>query len=347
MTAPLRAVVVDDSPLFRVVLRDALRTLPGVSVVGNASDGEEAVRKITELRPDVVTLDVEMPGMNGIDVLRRLKADGCGASVIMVSRHTAAGADVTTEALLEGAFDFVLKPGGADVVASKAALAGRIGEILAAARVSETATPPGRPEEQIASRRRRAELVLIGSSTGGPETLREIVPQLPAGLPAPVVIVQHMPAGYTASLARRLDSLSPLAVREAADGDRLRAGEVLIAPGGRHLELVRVGPHLDARLTDEPPEHGCRPAVDVLYRSAFETAHDRAILAVILTGMGRDGTDGAAVLKDLSARVIAQHADGCVVYGMPKAVIDAGLADRILPRDQIAAAIMAECGVWA
>jgi two-component system chemotaxis response regulator CheB len=341
-------VVVDDSALFRALIRDALRKIPGASVVGNAGDGNRALEKIAALDPDVVTLDVEMPDKNGIQVLREMKTRGDRARVIMVSRHTAVGAQITTDALMEGAFDFVLKPSGSSADTNRAKLRDALGSIMAAVResyldsvgvpsadeTSETAAATGTSS--------RCELVLIGSSTGGPDALRQILPALPASFRSPVLVVQHMPAKYTASLANRLNEICSLEVAEAADGDPIRPGRILIAPGGRQMGMAIVKGALVVRLTDDPPEKGCRPSVDYLFRSAFEAAPQKRMLGVILTGMGSDGADGCALLKDCGGRIVAQHAQGCVVYGMPKSVIDRGLADRVIHLDRIAAAFCGE-----
>ena len=344
----LRVVVVDDSALFRALIRDALVKFSGVSVVGNAEDGNVALEKIAALNPDVVTLDVEMPGKDGIQVLREIKASQQLARVIMVSRHTAAGAQVTTDALMEGAFDFVLKPSGSSVDENRREIRDALGSILAAVRESYLDSVDGPVAENAIERTgtlsesARCDLVLIGSSTGGPDALRQILPALPASFRSPVLVVQHMPAKYTASMARRLNEICPLTVSEAADGEPIRPGKILIAPGGRQMGIANVNGTLAVRLTDDPPERSCRPAVDYLFRSAFEVASHRKLLGVILTGMGSDGTEGCALLKDCGSRILAQHAQGCVVYGMPKSVIDHGLADRVIPLERIAAAICYE-----
>ena len=249
---------------------------------------------------------------------------------------------------MEGAFDFVLKPSGSSADASRRELQEALGSILAAVRESYLDSVDGPVAENAVeltgtlSESARCDLVLIGSSTGGPDALRQILPALPASFRSPVLVVQHMPPKYTASMARRLNEICPLKVAEASDGEPIRPGTILIAPGGRQMGIVNVNSTLAVRLTDDPPEKSCRPAVDYLFRSAFETASHRKLLGVILTGMGSDGTEGCALLKDCGGRVLAQHSQGCVVYGMPKSVIDRGLADRVIPLDRIAAALRRE-----
>ncbi|SFH74697.1 protein-glutamate methylesterase/protein-glutamine glutaminase [Planctomicrobium piriforme] len=341
-------VVVDDSALFRCLIRDALREIPGASVIGNADSGAAAIEKIAELNPEVVTLDVEMPGMSGIDVLREMKRRSLRTRVIMVSRLTDAGAQVTTESLLEGAFDFVLKPSGPNPAENRQQLKLALADKIAAVLASRDDEPgpirqaPSRPSRSDAPT--RCDALLIGTSTGGPDALRRVLPLLPQDFPVPVLVVQHMPAQYTKSLATRLDSLCPLHVVEAEHRQRVEPGTIYIAPGGWHMQVARPDPdRVLINLTDDPPEHGSRPSVDVLFRSAVNVYGPRA-LGVILTGMGRDGAAGCAALKSAGGRVIAQHHEGCVVYGMPKAVVEAGLADFCLPLDRVSDAILRQTG---
>jgi two-component system chemotaxis response regulator CheB len=344
----LRVVVVDDSSFFRALIRDCLREIDGIAIVGNAANGNVALEQIQKLDPDVITLDVEMPGMDGIQVLREMKARGHRAQAIMVSRHTAAGAQVTTDALMEGAFDFVHKPSGSDVTQNKTELRNALSTILEVVRSSSTALDSVVPVDDANELQPHeqgslpCEIVLIGSSTGGPDALRRILPALPADFPAPILIVQHMPPKYTASLASRLNDLCALDVVEAADGTQIESGRILIAPGGYQMGITKIHGKLVTNLTDAPPEHSCRPAVDYLFRSAFETLPQKRMLGVILTGMGSDGTEGCALLKDCGARIVSQHADGCVVYGMPKSVAESGLADRIVRLKHVATVLCQE-----
>ncbi len=284
----------------------------------------------------------------------------------MVSSLTANGAQITMDALMEGAFDFIHKPGGPDAAVNRQTLLVALSEKIAIFRDSRTdrivrprpallprssrwiltrAVPPPllRVVAKISETKEPSltdcEAVLIGTSTGGPVALREVLALLPGDFPVPILIVQHMPAQYTHSLARRLNEASQLEVVEACDGMTLEPGWAFLAPGGRHMKVVRRGNRNKIQITDDPPENSCRPAVDYLFRSAVEVFGGK-VLAVIMTGMGRDGTEGCRQLKERGAFVIAQHPEGCVVYGMPKAVADEQLANQIVPLDQIAGAVM-------
>ena len=322
--------------------------MPDVEVVGAAKSGPQALEMAAELDPDLMTLDVRMPGGDGLMVLRELRKRRSRTRAIMVSSLTATGAQVTTDALMEGAFDFIQKPGGADAAANRRLLAESLAEKIAIFRASlkgetQRPVPAQTSPARAASRNERSaqscQAVLIGTSTGGPVALREVLTQLPADLPVSVLIVQHMPAQYTHSLAERLNEISPLEVVEACDGMQLEPGWAFLAPGGRQMKIVRRGHRTRIQITDDPPENSCRPSVDYLFRSAIDTlAGD--VVAVMMTGMGRDGTEGCRELKRRGAYVIAQHPDGCTVFGMPKSVIDEKLADEIVPLNQIAPAIL-------
>lgn len=343
----LRVLVVDDSALYRQLVKNVLRDCRDVNVVGVAKGGEEALQLIDELAPDLLTLDVRMPGMDGIEVLRELKRRRCPAKALMLSGLTAAGAKVTTDALLEGAFDFILKPSGPDAAANRHALSLALVEKIEALRLGggvrtgrsprpkPAALPSRSGDHDVIESTDRFAVVLIGTSTGGPIALREVLPAFPADFPLPVLVVQHMPAQYTHSLAERLNEASPLEVVEGCDGMSLEAGWAYIAPGGRHMKVHMRAGKPTLHITDDAPENSCRPAVDVLFRSAAEVFGGKAI-AVIMTGMGRDGVEGCRLLKQQGAFIIAEHPDTCVVYGMPKAVIEEHLADRVIPRDAIA-----------
>ncbi len=347
----IRILVVDDSALYRQLVRNVLRDVPGVEVVGTAGSGQEALDQVDLLAPDLLTLDVNMPGIDGIEVLRVLRKRSCPAKAIMLSGLTAEGAQITTDALLEGAFDFILKPSGANAEANRRALLAALTEKIQAYRASQergtatrsTTTAPSPVVETRTMPAAKAlpeadspfEVVVVGTSTGGPVALRRVLPQLPGDLPVPILVVQHMPPQYTHSLAKRLNEASQIEVVEACDGMTLEAGWAFVAPGGRQMKIDRRGGRLLIRLTDDPPENRCRPSVDYLFRSAAEVLGGK-VLAVVLTGMGRDGAEGCRLLKGCGATVIAQHADGCVVYGMPKAVIEEQLADHVLPLESMA-----------
>ncbi|MBS0262812.1 MAG: chemotaxis response regulator protein-glutamate methylesterase [Planctomycetes bacterium] len=346
----LRIVVVDDSALYRQLIQNVLREVPFVQVVGMARSGAEALAQVDDLAPDLLTLDVRMPEGDGIQVLQELKKRRSKTKAIMVSSLTANGAQVTMDALLEGAFDFILKPGSPDAAANRQALLAALSDKINTYRDSQirrvavrrsmiAPRPPG--EARPAAVRKPTsgcDVVVIGTSTGGPVALREVLSHLPGELPIPVLIVQHMPPQYTHSLAQRLNENSPLEVVEACDGMTLEPGWAFLAPGGRQMKVTPRRPRSKIQITDDPPEHSVRPSVDYLFRSVAEVFGGR-VLAVVMTGMGRDGTEGCRLLKAQGATVFAQHPEGCVVYGMPKAVADEDLADRILPLTELAAAI--------
>ncbi|HZZ80286.1 MAG TPA: chemotaxis response regulator protein-glutamate methylesterase [Gemmataceae bacterium] len=341
MPAPLRVLVVDDSALYRQLLRNVLRDIPNVECVGAAKGGTEALEMVDTLKPDLLTLDVRMPDIDGIEVLRELRKRRSSAKALMVSSLTASGAQVTTDALLEGAFDFILKPAGGDACVNRQALHAALVEKIDAMRpsVDVKMAKPARSNSELIQPSARFEAVVIGTSTGGPVALREVLPAFPEDFPLPILIVQHMPAQYTHSLAERLNQMSPLEVVEACDGMTLEAGWAYLAPGGRHMKVARRAGKPVIQICDDAPEHGCRPAVDVLFRSVADALAGK-VIAVVLTGMGRDGLEGCRQLKQRGAFVIAEHADSCVVYGMPKAVANEGLADCVVPLDQIASNIV-------
>jgi two-component system chemotaxis response regulator CheB len=319
-----------------------------------AKDGLDALAKIESLDPDLLTLDVQMPDMDGIEVLRRIKQLRLRPKAIMVSSLTSQGAQVTTDALMEGAFDFILKPSSNDSSANRLALRDELTEKITAFRESSLGRsdrrrrPAGNPARNIATGKvvehspapaTACRLVLLGASTGGPEALKFVLPRIPGTLSAPLLIVQHMPPKYTRSLAGRLNEISELHVLEGEDQMEASAGRAIIAPGGCQMALERSGTSLLVRISDAPAENGVRPSVDFLLRSAVEILQGQA-LAVIMTGMGRDGLAGCRLLKQAGGYVFAQHQDDCVVYGMPKAVVDNDLADRILPLGKIAPALV-------
>ncbi len=350
----LRAVVADDSALFRRVLSEVLNSFPGVEVVGSASNGDLALKKVRELKPDLLTLDMEMPVLDGLGVLERLAGEKEQTAVIVVSALTKKGGDLTIKALAQGAFDFITKPEGITADQSREWIRAALSSVLKALakRVeiknilhrqprtrTATASPASAVTEYapaVASGRtvppyRPIELILIGVSTGGPAALGKLLPELPADLKIPVLIVQHMPEKFTRSLADNLDNRSRLGVREAEDGEVLAPGRVYIAPGGRQMKLVPAADGVkQIKITSDPPENNCKPAVDYLFRSVAANFPGKA-MAVILTGMGSDGTLGVRLLRRHGCFTIAQDADSCVVYGMPKSVVEAGVVDEVLP----------------
>lgn len=348
----LRCLVVDDSALYRKIVRDVLANVPGVEVVGGAADGLRAVDQIVSLKPDLVTLDLEMPRLDGIGVLRELQQREIYVPAIMVSAFTASGAKATTEALGLGAFDFILKPTTSSLDESilelrrdllpkvkAVSLRGGAAPHAAPARTGRPARP-ARPAAPTAPRKPRLpnvrpDIIAIGISTGGPQALTQLLPKLPADFRTPIVIVQHMPPMFTKSLAEDLDRRCKLKVSEATQGQPVRPGEVLIAPGGKHMRVAKLASGAVVQLTDDPPERNCKPAADFLFRSVASCYGPRA-LAAVLTGMGDDGAAGAKQIKQAGGIVVAQDEATCVVYGMPKAVIDEGLADAVLPLGRVA-----------
>jgi two-component system chemotaxis response regulator CheB len=346
-----RVVVADDSRLMRRMLADALGR-QGFDVVGTATDGDEALDLCREHRPDALTLDLHMPGLDGLGVLRALREGKAEpVPVVVVSAFSPAHGAYAVDALAEGAFDLVAKPAlGEPLETFTSELGRKVGEAAhAAGRIRRQAPriPPRRPAPAPARPRtpalaaRRAgtgTLLVIASSTGGPRALGELVPRLPAQLGAGGLLVQHMPAGFTASLAARLDGASALAVREARTGDVLDPASLLVAPGGSHL---RLSDDRRLRLADDAPEGGLKPRADFTIADAARL-FTRRVLLVVLTGMGKDGLDGARAVKRAGGRVLVEAESTCTVYGMPRAVADAGLADAVLPLDQLADAIAGE-----
>jgi two-component system chemotaxis response regulator CheB len=339
----IRVLIVDDSAVARRAISEALRQDPEIEVVDTACDAYVAREKILKLDPDVITLDLEMPRMDGLTFLRILN-EHHPMPVIVVSSLTPQGSAKALEALAAGAVDVLAKPNGSQALGEvayqlacyvKAAARARLrppraeDRVTAPPSVSES-LPPG----EFSARR----VILIGSSTGGVEALRFLLPQLPAGLP-PIAVVQHIPPNFSRSMAEHLNKLCPFEVREASEGDELRRGLCLVAPGDFHLALLPYGRGYRARLTQSPPVHHCRPAVDVLFRSAAEHAGVQAV-AALLTGMGSDGARGMQALRAAGARTLAEHEDSCVVYGMPQAAIKLGVVDQIVPLEEMPQAIL-------
>jgi two-component system chemotaxis response regulator CheB len=337
---PIRVLVVDDSAFMRRVISEAIAAEPDMEVAGVATNGLDALLKVERVQPDVVTLDVEMPEMDGLTALRHLMAR-YPRPVVMLSSLTQAGALTTIRALTIGAVDFVAKPSGSislDFHRVRDELIQKV-RVAASARIGRPAPPAPRAARTPAGlslpHRAFEHLVVIGTSTGGPRALATVLPHLPVDDSTAYLIVQHMPAGFTRSLAERLDGITRLAVREAAQGDRLSAESVLVAPGDHHLRVKACG---EIELDQAPRVHGVRPSVDVTLASLVETFGRRAVVA-ILTGMGQDGADGAAAVRAAGGYVIAEDESSCVVWGMPRAVVERGGADRVVPLDQVAGAI--------
>lgn len=366
----MRVLVADDAVLFRRLLTEVLSSIPGVEVVGAATNGRIAVQKVRELKPDLLTLDIEMPEMDGLAVLDALTRNGKPeVQVIVVSALSRLGGDLTMRALQKGAFDFITKPEAATAELGRAALIRELAprlsalahrlDVRAILRGASSVSLPKAPNpsdipkcvavehgsDTIATRMNRLshparpDMVLIGVSTGGPAALAQLLPAIPGNIGVPILVVQHMPPIFTKSLADSLTPKCAVRVVEATHGELLKPDCVYIAPGGRQMRLG-AGPESRPilEMTDDPPENNCRPAVDYLFRSAASRFPGRA-MAVILTGMGSDGTLGLRLLKRHGCFVIAQDEASSVVYGMPKAAVDAGVADVILPLNSIASRI--------
>lgn len=332
-----RILIVDDSPLIRRLLGDLIGGEPDLDVVGYASDGNEAVEKVRELRPDVVTMDVEMPECTGLEALRRIMRT-TPVPVLMVSSLTSSGARESIEALQCGAFDIIAKPsqGPAEFARVRDELLQKI-RAAKFAHVRPTAFAPvvhvRRPVSDALYDPTR--VVLIASSTGGPRALTTLFESLPSDLPVPMLIVQHMPPGFTESLAQRLTRCGSIPCREARSGEGLAAGTALIAPGGLHLAIDARG-HLN--LNDAPPIHGVRPSADTLFTTAAKTYGSRCV-GLVLTGMGRDGADGSVALRGAGAVVLGESESTCTIYGMPRAAKAAGGIDAEYPIHEMANAL--------
>jgi two-component system chemotaxis response regulator CheB len=341
---PVRVLVVDDSALMRKLIPQMLAYDESIDVVGTAMDGTFCLKKIDELKPNVVTLDLEMPGMNGIDTLKEIMRRQ-PLPVIVFSSHSTEGATVTMKALGLGAFDFVTKPKDASAHMAETAKE-LIAKIKAAAECKlkpriRTGIPP-RPEKITPAKTNATRIVAIGVSTGGPQAMEFLLSQLPGDFPGTIVVVQHMPEGFTEMFAKRLDEQSALRVKEAQSGDVLQPGRVLICPGSRHLRVKRLPLGDVAVLTDDARVNGHRPSVDVLFHSVAEEFKSNAI-GVLMTGMGDDGAEGLGSIKKEGGLTIAQSEDSCVVFGMPKAAIERGYAIRVISLDAMAATLQSIC----
>lgn len=353
----LKAIVVDDTIVYRKIVSDVLKEIPGVEVIAAANNGKIALSKIKTLKPDLISLDIEMPEVNGIQVLEAFKGMPSPPTAIMLSTLTHQGSEMTIKALELGAFDFVPKPEEGTMAENmkkvkeaflpiidalkrqkRFKLLGRAG----APQKLPAAAPKITPRPVSANIvRSKAEIVGIGISTGGPNALTKMIPMLPDNLSVPVLIVQHMPPMFTASLANTLNKKSQLKVKEAEEGEVIEKGVVYIAPGGKQMKIVAGadGIHRKIKITDDPPENSCRPSVDYLFRSIAQHYVGRAT-GVIMTGMGSDGTKGLVQMKNNGSTVIAQNEETCTVYGMPKEPVESGLADVIAPLEEIAGEIL-------
>jgi two-component system, chemotaxis family, protein-glutamate methylesterase/glutaminase len=347
---PIRVLVVDDSLVMRSLLRMVLASEPAIELAGMAADGASALDAIERLKPDLILLDIEMPRMNGLEVLADLRARRNTAKVIMCSTLTRRGAGITLDALAQGATDYVTKPtaqhGAADAVATLSR------DLIPKIKALFPQQQDGVSLAPVASnsfvhhviQERQASIVVIGVSTGGPAALESLLPQLPGDFPVPIAIVQHMPQLFTALLAERLNRECALTVHEASQGIHPEAGVVYIARGDWHLEFAQLafGKGYGLRLTQAVPEHYCRPSVDVLFRSAAEK-YGSGVIGVVLTGMGSDGLEGCKSIRNAGGKILVQDRATSAVWGMPGVVAEAGLAHRILPLGTIAAELMRLC----
>jgi two-component system chemotaxis response regulator CheB len=352
-------IIVDDSAFMRKSLQMMLESDPGIKVIATANNGKDGVEKIKSLRPDLVTMDIEMPVMDGLTALKIIMKEN-PLPVLMVSSLTTDGATATLEALDAGAVDFIPKQlsfVSLDIVRIKEDLISKVKSIVhskglqfrlerirgsvARSMAGGIAATPAPKRTKPLNRPSRTDFraVVLGISTGGPFALMKTIPSIPGDFPIGILVVQHMPPNFTHSLAERLNSLSKLNVVEAADGDRIEPGRVLIAPGGKHLHIVKNGIVMSVRVSAEPANTLYRPSADVMFKSAVES-YGAPLLGVIMTGMGRDGCEGLKLLKQKGGYVIAQNEDTCIVYGMPKAAVDEGVADEVVALEEIPSSIV-------
>jgi two-component system chemotaxis response regulator CheB len=348
----IRVLMIDDAVVIRRLVSDVLNADPAIEVVGTAANGKIGLAKIPQVNPDLVTLDIEMPEMDGLETLAAIRKTYPRLPVIMFSTLTARGATATLDALSLGANDYVTKPANVGSVATaiervRDELVPKIKlfcrQVLGPAALNgvvapaATAARPAAPQPRKTSA--KIELLAIGCSTGGPNALAALIPEIPADFPVPIVIVQHMPPVFTRSMAQRLDAQAKIAVSEAGAGELIAPGHAYVAPGDFHMSLTRSEASARLRLHQSPPENSCRPAVDVLFRSVAET-YGGGTLAVVLTGMGKDGLNGCESIREKGGQVLVQDEATSVVWGMPGFVARAGLADQVLPLDRIATEIV-------
>lgn len=342
----IKVLVVDDSAFMRKIISEMLNEDSEIEVTGTAKDGKEALKYTIENSPDVITLDLEMPGLNGLQTLKYIM-DEKPTPVIMLSAYTQKGADITMQALEQGAFDFVCKPSGEISIDIKKIQKELIEKIKLAKTVDIKKIKIYEAEKiKDTLKEKKTELknevlVIIVSSTGGPKALSDVIPKLPRDLDAGFLVIQHMAPGFTTSLANRLNSQSLLEVKEAENGDEIKPCRVLIAPGNFHMEIKKEDNIYRVELNQKPPRLGVRPCADITILSAVKNFEGK-IVCVILTGMGKDGALGAEKVKEKNGIVIAQDKETSVIFGMPKAVIDKGLADKIVSIDTVAATITEE-----
>jgi two-component system chemotaxis response regulator CheB len=348
-----RVIIVDDSAIYRLLVKRALSTFPNIEILYEASDGKEALAKIKELKPDFLISDVEMPIMNGLELLENIKKEKICIGVIMLSGASKHNANITIESLNLGAFDFIEKPTTGNSNSNFDYIGKQIYQkILLYKSINRNkswckdnkisnkniSTPITNKATIIKSNTKlptHYDLILLGISTGGPKTLIKIFSEIKKPLPIPLLIVQHMPPMFTKSLADNLDRKSVMTVLEASNGDIVKPYTAYIAPGGKHLEVELLGNSYKLIITDKPPVNSCKPSVDVLFKSAKDIIQKKKVLLMILTGMGKDGKDGVASVKNNNTTVIAQDEISSIIYGMPRAIVDANLHDSKMSLDEI------------
>jgi len=362
---PIKVLVVDDTLFYRKILCDVINEIPGVKTIGTASNGRIALSRVSSLKPSLVVMDIHMPEMDGIETLENIKKDWPDIGVIMISAHNQKDSKITMKALEMGAFDFIPKPESENMEQNlneikkalvpmiKAFLRRKeIRSILKRQKIPEIKKPQPpvktnessdfikkRMEKIAANTRLKSQVVAIGISTGGPNALAVVIPKLPADLNVPVLIVQHMPPVFTNALAQSLNNKSSLKVVEATHREEIQSNTVYIAPGGKQMKVDCSNNSKIIKITDDPPENNCKPSADYLFRSVAECYGERTT-AVIMTGMGSDGSAGLKLLKAKGAKIIAQNEKTCVVYGMPREPIEAGIVNVISPLDDIACEII-------
>ena len=356
----LRVLIVDDTIVYRKIISDVISQIPNVEVVGTANNGKIALSKIASLKPDLITLDVEMPEMNGIEVLNEINSQNLDTGAIMLSTVTHEGGDMTIKALELGAFDFIPKPDKGTMAENIKLIENILTPMFKAFTRQRTVIKKLRKKsinralpvskgnasnKKVTTRKinifrkksKKSEIIGIGISTGGPNALAEVIPNIPADIGVPILIVQHMPPLFTNSLAKSLDAKSKIAVKEASDGETILPNTVYIAPGGKQMKIVAGVDGLNRiiRITNDPPENSCRPSADYLFRSIAHHYIGRST-GVIMTGMGSDGTAGLKSMKKNGAYIIAQDKSTCVVFGMPKEPVELNIVDSIVPLYNIA-----------
>jgi len=368
LTNKIKVLIVDDTVIYRKILKDVVSEIDNTEVIGTAPNGEIALRKIESEMPDLVLLDVEMPVKDGLETLVELKAKYPDIGAIMVSGVNERQASITMEALQKGAIDFVPKPIGKNINANIEALRNSLTPIISLFQTKKIITSVRRGQAIVSSppltevkapiapiirktpeavktlsfvsapNPKRADILVIGVSTGGPNALAKLIPDIPADLNVPILIVQHMPPTFTKSLANHLNSKSNIPVYEAEDGQQIEKNKVYIAPGGKHMIATRKEGQAVIAITDTEPVNSCKPSVDVLYES-IPTVYNANVMSVMMTGMGSDGMNGVKYLKRTGCYSITQSEDSCVVYGMPRAVDEAGLADETVHLDKLASRV--------